>query len=179
MTLDQWDGYQSERRAITQAVRDVENFVTITGDIHSYLAGYIKPDYDEPAATPGNEPVGVEFVCGSITSSNLTELASFGRGRAPTPDGNEFTTATTASNPHIKYFNSDNHGYNLIRLTKTALSCTMVGLLSTDPDEPNPIRVADASRVERTEIKEFKVDAGEILVRVRDDTGVFVSLPPA
>src|SRR5215208_6244505 len=45
VTLDQWDGYQAERLAITEAVREVENFVTITGDIHSYLAGYTKPDY--------------------------------------------------------------------------------------------------------------------------------------
>jgi alkaline phosphatase D len=124
VTLDQWDGYQAERLAITNAFSDVENFVTITGDIHSHLTGYIKPDYDEPAATPGNA--------------------------------------------HIKYFNSDNHGYNLVEMTKGSLLCTMMGLVSTDPNEPNPIRVEDDSRVQKTEIKQFKVDAG-----------AFVPLPPA
>jgi len=180
VTLDQWDGYQAERLAITEAVREVENFVTITGDIHSYLAGYTKPDYDQLATVPGNEPVGVEFVCGSVTSSNLTELASFGRGRAPAPDGNEFTEAALASNLHLAYFNSDNHGYNLIELTKGSLLCTMVGLKSTDPSEPNPIRVEDNSLVQKVVIKEFKVNEGEVLIQVRDEgMGTFAPLPPA
>ena len=103
--------------------------------------------------------------------------ARLGSGRAP--DGNEFTTATTASNPHIKYFNSDNHGYNLIRLSKAALFSTMVGLASTDPNEPNPIRVPDDFPVQRVEIEEFRVDAGEGLIYRRDETGTFVPLPPA
>jgi hypothetical protein len=45
--------------------------------------------------------------------------------------------------------------------------------------ESNPTRVADDSQVEKTEIKKFKVDAGEILIQVRDDAGDFVPLPPA
>lgn len=45
-THDAWDGYRSERRAIMDAVANarrnghVENFVTLTGDMHSHLAGY-------------------------------------------------------------------------------------------------------------------------------------------
>jgi hypothetical protein len=60
----------------------------------------------------------VKLECGSVTSSNLTELASFGRGRVP-PNGNEFTWATTASNKHVKYFNSDNHGCNVVDSLET------------------------------------------------------------
>jgi hypothetical protein len=95
VTLDQWDGYQAERRKITERLRDdttlpgpagVENFVTITGDIHSYLAGYIKENYDDRTCQGENRPVGVELVCGSITSSNLSEIATFGFGSAPQPD---------------------------------------------------------------------------------------------
>ena len=60
MSLEQWDGYQSERRRITRRVRDddtlpgprgIENFVTITGDIHSYLAGYVKENFDDRTST--------------------------------------------------------------------------------------------------------------------------------
>jgi phosphodiesterase/alkaline phosphatase D-like protein len=85
-TLDQWDGFQAERRRVTQRFRDdatfsgtpgVENLVTISGDIHSYLAGYIKANYDNSTCQLDNGPVGVELVCGSITSANLSEIAIF------------------------------------------------------------------------------------------------------
>ena len=69
-------------------------------------------------------------MCGSVTSSNLMKLASFGRGRALVPNDNEFTPAMTANSAHIKYFNSDNHGYNLLELTGDALLCTMVRLFT-------------------------------------------------
>ena len=95
ITLDQWDGYQAERRRITSRIRDdkslpspagVQNFVTITGDIHSYIAGYIKVNYDNRTCTENNRPVGVELVCPSVTSSNLSEIATLGFGAAPAPD---------------------------------------------------------------------------------------------
>jgi hypothetical protein len=74
-----------------QEVPDVKNFVTITDDIHSFIAGYIKRDFNDtdpvtsppqnvPGAPPPKDAIGVEFVCGSVTSANLTELATFGRG---------------------------------------------------------------------------------------------------
>ena len=70
VNLDQWDGFQAERREISQAILDanegqgVENFVVITGDIHSYIAGYVRENYDDqtPPARPrdggrwGSEP---------------------------------------------------------------------------------------------------------------------------
>ena len=56
----------------------------------------------------------------------------------------------------------------------------MVGLSSTDPSEPNPIRVEDNSQVQKVVIKEFKVDEAEVLIQVRDEgTGTFAPLPPA
>jgi alkaline phosphatase D len=131
ITLDQWDGYQAERLEITRAIRDadggtgVENFVTLTGDIHSYIAGYIKENYDDPVSTGDNRPVGVELVCGSVTSSNLSELASLGFGAAPAPDAGQFTAAVEQSNPHIKYFNSNDHGYNVIEVIPESIRCTM------------------------------------------------------
>jgi hypothetical protein len=36
--------------------------VTITGDIHSYLASYLKHDYDALATAPGNGPGTGSFV---------------------------------------------------------------------------------------------------------------------
>ncbi len=44
--LDQWDGYQKERTKITDAFKDVENFVVITGDLHTFIAAYVRENYD-------------------------------------------------------------------------------------------------------------------------------------
>ena len=182
ITLDQWDGYQAERRRITQEIRDknVRNFVTITGDIHSYIAGYIKENYDDPTSTGQNRPVGVELICGSITSSNLTEIGSMGFGAAPAPDANQFTAAVTASNPHIKYFNSNDHGYNLMEVTKDSILCTMTRVVPVTPDNENRgsgIKESDPKNTRREVLRKFRVRDGRVLIY--DETnGVPVPLVP-
>jgi alkaline phosphatase D len=42
-----WDGYTRERMRITEQVAEagVENFVTLTGDMHSYVAAYQQTSY--------------------------------------------------------------------------------------------------------------------------------------
>ena len=69
--LDQWDGYQQERNLIFDTVHSggVKNFVAITGDLHTFLAGYLKRDFDNPFESP----VGIELMVGSISSANLAE----------------------------------------------------------------------------------------------------------
>ncbi|WP_166395496.1 alkaline phosphatase D family protein [Rubrobacter marinus] len=200
ITLDQWDGYQAERRFITRRLRDdrtlpgpagVENFVSITGDIHSYIAGYIKEDYDNPVSQGENRPVGVELICGSVTSSNLTEIATMGFGAIPyAPDAGQFTAAVTASNPHIKYFNSNDHGYNLMEVTKDALVCTMKRVRLTGPVTPendgSAIKERDPRRTSSEVLRRFRVPArgstfagqpvtGPLLVD--ETTGVPVPIP--
>lgn len=135
VSLDQWDGFQVERREILQSVKDAgtQNFVIITGDIHSFIAGYAKLDFDSGATNPpdlANEDqsnlAGTCFVCGSITSSNLFELASGGAAsRYSEVDPVNFTEAVAANNPHIEFFNSQTHGYNLIEVNRDELVCTM------------------------------------------------------
>lgn len=182
VTLDQWDGYQAERRWITREIRDrnVRNFVTITGDIHSYIAGYIKEDYDNPVSTGANRPIGVELVCGSITSSNLTEIASLGFGAAPAPDAGQFTAAVTASNPHIKYFNSNDHGYNLMEVTQDSVLCTMKRVVPIAPTQQNRgsgIREPNPQNTRSEVLRKFRVRDGQVLIY--DETnGVPVPIAP-
>jgi len=182
ITLDQWDGYQAERRKITQQIRDanIRNFVTITGDIHSYIAGYIKEDYDNPLSTGDNRPIGVELVCGSITSSNLNEIASLGFGAAPAPDVGEFTVSVTGSNPHIKYFNSNDHGYNLMEITKDSVLCTMKRVTPIIPDEENRgsgIKESNPKNTKSEVLRKLRVREGEVLIY--DETnGTPVPLTP-
>ncbi len=77
-TLDQWDGYRSERREVLEALSDVRNLVAITGDIHAFFAAELHPDFDEPG-----DPIGVEYVTAGITSLSLQLI----------------TRATVSSNP--------------------------------------------------------------------------------
>lgn len=77
-TLDQWDGYRTERREILEALSGVRNLVAVTGDIHAFFAAELHPDFDDPG-----EPVGVEYVTAGISSLSVQGI----------------TQATVASNP--------------------------------------------------------------------------------
>jgi alkaline phosphatase D len=127
--LDQWDGYQQERNLIFNTVHSagVKNFVAITGDLHTFLAGYLKRDFDNPFESP----VGIELMVGSISSANLEEeiestvdlpsapLPAKAMGIAP----NLLEPVIRAANPHIKYWDSSTHGYGVLTITPTLLTC--------------------------------------------------------
>jgi alkaline phosphatase D len=142
VTVDAWDGYPAERRRILQTVkdRDVKNVVLITGDIHSFVASELTVDFtaptvnlpptNPPTTTPRPEaspPVAVSFVGGSVTSANLAELGTF--GSASLPPINVVTYAIQQSNPHIKYFNSQDHGYCVVEVTPERVVCSMKALV--------------------------------------------------
>ncbi len=171
VTLDQWDGFQAERDQIIEEIgtRGVKNFVTLTGDIHTFIAGYIRRDFNDPTSVPQNTPgalpppdaVGVELVCGSVTSANLTELATFGQGRAGIPgepgtperrDASEIFQVS--NNRHFKYFNSDTHGYNIIDVTSQKLTCTM-----------KAVSTIKSPQATLSTLKVFEVPAGRVELR--------------
>lgn len=127
--LDQWDGYQSERNLILNAVKHgkIKNFVALTGDLHTFLAGYLKTDFSNPFETP----VGIELMVGSITSANFSEEIN---SVAPLPScsvpakqmgvsADLVEDVITAANPWIKYWNSTTHGYAILTITPTQLTC--------------------------------------------------------
>jgi alkaline phosphatase D len=101
---DQWDGYPAERRKIwdTVLVKNIPNFVVLTGDIHTSWAN------DLPAnnynATTGAGSAGVEFVATSITSQG-----------SPLPVGQ---SVIQSINRHMKFIDLSNHGYVLLDINK-------------------------------------------------------------
>lgn len=154
LNLDQWDGWPAERELILRTVRDngVKNFVTITGDIHTYFAGYEKVNFDnllEPA-------VSTCFVCGSVTSANLEELATLGVGgpQLPPNRGDILSAAIMGSNPHIRYMNSSGHGYNIMEVTPTTLTCTMKSVDTIKKPQAN-----------LSTLRTFRVNTGEVVIR--------------
>jgi alkaline phosphatase D len=133
LNLDQWDGYPAERAAIFNALRqaNVKNLVAITGDIHSFLAGYLKTDFDS-----NESPLGIELVVGSVTSSNFGELIGgvLGGGQVPSaPIPPEVVSGIVdllvsglilLTNPHMQFFNSSTHGYAVLEVTPFGTTST-------------------------------------------------------
>ncbi|HAA32638.1 MAG TPA: phosphodiesterase [Cyanobacteria bacterium UBA8553] len=150
IVLDQWDGYPAERAQIFSSVRQagVKNFVTITGDLHTFVAGYQKVNFDSPT----EPPVGVCFVVGSISAANFSEQSVFSASGSPTPPINQVTQILRASNRHLKYFNSATHGYNLVEVTPQSLTCTMKAVDTVTEPQAN-LRTLKAYVVPRDQIQ--------------------------
>ncbi|MSP25048.1 MAG: alkaline phosphatase [Myxococcales bacterium] len=70
VTLDQWDGYRTERAAILSELSGTKNIVVLTGDIHAFYASELHVDFDAPKAVP----VAVEYVVAGIASKSFEEI---------------------------------------------------------------------------------------------------------
>jgi len=70
LNCDQWDGYNSERKALMAHLKSnsIANVVAITGDIHSFFAGTVNDDFD---AAGGGTPVMVDLVSAGISSDSF------------------------------------------------------------------------------------------------------------
>ncbi len=127
--LDQWDGYGEERKALLSAFgkAGVKNLVALTGDLHTFLAGYLKPVFDNPFESP----VGIELMVGSLTSANFTEEieSAIQLPSRPVPakqfgvPPDRLASLIQDLNPHIKYWESSTHGYAVLTLTPSELTC--------------------------------------------------------
>ncbi len=130
VALDQWDGYPEERESLLDAIQSagVSNFIALTGDLHTFLAGYLKPDFDDTFASP----IGIELMVGSISSANLAEdiESAIDLPSSPVP-GKQFGvpphllgSLIRFNNPHIQYWDSSTHGYAILDITPSQLVCT-------------------------------------------------------
>jgi alkaline phosphatase D len=126
-----WDGYTRERMRITEAVDEagVENFVTLTGDMHSYVAAYQQTSY--PGRVTGGEGVaqgdriGVEFMTPAITSLNVAEALHLTRGWRRRITEPLLSWLVPLMNPHIEFFDGHHWGYSVVEFTRD--DCTYVG----------------------------------------------------
>jgi alkaline phosphatase D len=127
--LDQWDGYGKERQALLNSIHSsgVKNFIALTGDLHTFLAGYLRSNFDNIFSSP----MGIELMVGSISSANLAEAieSSIDLPSSPLParqfgvPPNLLEPLIRANNPHIHYWDSSTHGYALLTLTASELTC--------------------------------------------------------
>ncbi len=120
-TVDQWDGFRTERAEILGQLANVENLVALTGDIHAFYAGELHVDFDNPGA----KPMGVEYITAGISSSPVQEISatavkqldpsgSFGlAGLVP-----QFDDILTKTSPHYKYAKSLIHGAAIVEVRR-------------------------------------------------------------
>jgi alkaline phosphatase D len=121
INVDAWDGYDAERRWLTNQLieQQVSNPVVITGDLHSYVAAELRVDYGNVDPFDLDNYVGVEFMTPSVTSAALFDtLLQDVQGDPVLVDGLT-AAAVTLTNPHIKYFESQSHGYSVLRFTRS------------------------------------------------------------
>lgn len=130
--FDSWQGYPQERAELTGFIRDkaIKDVVFITGDIHTFITGDVRPSMDPKDASPS---VAVEFVGGSITSQSLGET-DLDAGGGVTIKGNDAKPATPAAiidalrgvNPWVDQADFDHHGFGKIKADANGLTCELV-----------------------------------------------------
>ncbi len=109
LTKDSWQGFPEDSRRVRRLLAKdiVQNPIIVSGDAHLSYACNIEQD---------GSAAGVEFLPTSVTRGNLDEnIASF---LAPLVKG-VVEGAVKLFNPHIRYFESESHGYGLVHLNRS------------------------------------------------------------
>ena len=128
--LDDWSGYKHQRDEILGFVRDngIRDVISIVGDIHTFTAGGVRLNEDDP------NPIITEFVGGSISSQGLGDggLAGLGVGspndaKTPYPRTSEgIYKVLFGSNPWLVNGDVDHHGYGRVTADGKGLTCDLV-----------------------------------------------------
>jgi alkaline phosphatase D len=112
INTDQWDGYTDDRRELLAHLHTngILNTVFLTGDIHMAWAN----DVPVKAATyPLSASAATEFVVTSVTSDNLDDILKAEPGTVSLVAA----TAIRAANRHVKWLDTDSHGYGVLDIT--------------------------------------------------------------
>jgi len=121
LNADAWDGFPTERQRVLDSVSAGDSsFVTLTGDMHTALVGYVEDDGD---------PIGVEFMTPAVTSQNLRELLNLPND----PEVRErLFEYVKAENPHVEFFDSHRWGYAVVEFTPKECTFSAYSVDRTD-----------------------------------------------
>ncbi|MFP5298103.1 MAG: alkaline phosphatase D family protein [Actinomycetota bacterium] len=114
--IDAWDGYRADRQELIDhfAGNSIDNVAFLTGDIHTSWASDVPLDKTTYGTVTGS--VCTEFVCPSVTSDNLDEIAG-----TPYRSSIPAEEAIKANNRWVKHVELDSHGYSLVDLNPERL----------------------------------------------------------
>jgi alkaline phosphatase D len=163
VNADAWDGYRTERERLLSSLADadVENVVALTGDMHSYLAGYLLTNYELTARGGGTEArdgdrVGVEFMAPAVSSDNLVSS-----GELPESGTDALVAALRAENEHVQWFDSSHWGYVVVDLTREELTYSAYAV----------DRSVDAADAPKRLLRRYRVPAGSVEMEQVDGGG--------
>ncbi|GAA2657693.1 phosphodiesterase/alkaline phosphatase D [Paractinoplanes durhamensis] len=110
---DQWDGYNADREKLVDTLRAhaTKDVVFITGDIHTSWANELTTKDTGTA-----NPAAAEFVVPSLTSDNVNDFLGTSPGG---PLSLLAATLIRATNPHVKWVETDGHGYGVLDITSS------------------------------------------------------------
>jgi alkaline phosphatase D len=144
---DQWDGYPAERARLLAALREVDDAVVLSGDIHVSVAGEVRDDVGTLA---------VELTTPSLTSQNLDEKLGVEQRSA------EMKAAEAAfvdAFDHVHWCELASHGYVVIDVDPARVRAEwwlVDGVLERLPGE----RLGAAFEVPRGEPRLVDVSSG-------------------
>ncbi|WP_231188413.1 alkaline phosphatase D family protein [Haladaptatus sp. DYF46] len=145
---DSWDGFQAERAELMNAVDDtgLQNFITLTGDLHCSMAGYQHAGYGD--VSWNMDTVGIEFMTPSVTSVNAADVVDF-----PSDwDKEALAAIAKEENDHLEYVNWHKHGYSVVEFSEE--DCTYT-VYEVDKEE-------DSAEAERDMLVQYRVPDGEL-----------------
>jgi alkaline phosphatase D len=153
LNYDAWDGYEGERQFLMGRIAraELDNLVTLTGDMHTYVAAYMKEDYDdaerlEQIRGVPDDRLGVEFMTPSITSDNLAASAMLPSNRSE----DAIDRTIRSQNPHMEWINSSRYGYTVLEFTRSGCTYTAYGVDRSD----------DSVNASRTLLRTYRVPSG-------------------
>jgi len=126
VNVDAWDGFTHERMLLANELKSnqVGNLVVATGDLHTYIASQMKLDYTNRNHLDANNIFGVEYMTPSVTSAGLLDVVSGGSSnKRPLKPAEKaalisfVSTVVRTANPHIRFFNTMDHGYSTLEFT--------------------------------------------------------------
>jgi alkaline phosphatase D len=160
VNADAWDGYRTERQRVLSSFADagVENLVTLTGDMHSYLTAYLLRHYELVPGEDGppghDERVGVEFMAPAVSSDNLVEM-----GELPESGTETFVGALRAENPHVEWFDSSHWGYVVVEVERDEV---VYSAYAVD-------RSVDSADAPKELLRRYRVPAGSVEIERIDE----------
>ncbi|WP_221797444.1 alkaline phosphatase D family protein [Oceanobacter mangrovi] len=107
---DQWDGYPAARQRLFETVEQagVDNWVVLTGDIHSSWALEL---YQDPFAEQPGKALGVEFVTPAVTSPGIESRLQ----------ADMAASSLESLLPHLNFVDFYYRGYVLLDITRERL----------------------------------------------------------
>jgi alkaline phosphatase D len=165
LNFDAWDGYEVERAAILQAFSDagLQNVIALTGDLHCYIAAYLKVDYLDRSNRPGPNLVGVELMTPAITSATLVdflkmwltpdEFAELKAADARQPAEHLFENLAKSTNPHVRFFDGEEWGYSIVEFTPAGCTYTAYGVDTSVNSTFAPRRLVRKLRVPANQVR--------------------------